>query len=63
MYDQEYIYTSDYFLGTTSKNHTIRGLMQGRLANPDISWEKERKFNIGFETNLLGKLDIAELQS
>ena len=59
MYDQEYIYTSDYFLGTTSKNHTIRGLMQGRLANPDISWEKERKFNIGFETNLLGKLDIS----
>ena len=59
MYDQEYIYTSDYFLGTTSKNHTIRGLMQGRLANPDISWEKERKFNIGFRTNLLGKLDIS----
>lgn len=59
MYDQEYVYTSDYFLGNSSNNHTVRSLMQGRLANRNISWEKERKLNVGVEANLINKLDMS----
>lgn len=56
MFDQEYTYTGDYYLGTD--NHAVRGLMEGRLANPGITWEKERKFNVGFEADFFHRLDV-----
>ncbi len=57
MYKQNYIYSANYYLGTT--NATLNGIIQGALANPDVTWEKEAKFNIGFDTKLFKKLDIS----
>lgn len=56
MYEQEYGEKEGYNLGTT--NSYIYGLGQLRLANPDITWEKDRKFNIGVETRLAHKFEI-----
>lgn len=57
MYEQEYGGTDGYNFGVSNSNFS--GFRQLRVANPDISWEKERKFNIGFETNLWGKVDFS----
>ncbi len=39
-------------------NYPINGIVTNRYANPNITWEIARKTNIGFEMNLLRKLDI-----
>lgn len=57
MYSQKYAYSSNYFLGIG--NTTIPGITQGALANPNVTWEKERKFNIGIEANLFGQLNLS----
>jgi TonB-linked SusC/RagA family outer membrane protein len=57
MYVQNYIYTSGYYLGTD--NTETRGISQGSLANPNVTWEKEKKFNIGFDANLYGNIDLS----
>jgi TonB-linked SusC/RagA family outer membrane protein len=57
MYSQNYIYSNNYFLGIG--NTGIAGITQGALANPNVTWEKERKFNIGFDANLFSKIDLS----
>lgn len=57
MYEQEYGEKEGYNIGVA--NGYIPGYRQLRLANPDISWEKEQKFNIGIETDLWGKLGLS----
>ncbi len=57
MYEQEYGEREGYNLGIT--NSYIPGYRQLRLSNPDITWEKDKKFNIGLETILLNKLEIS----
>lgn len=57
MYDQEYGGADGYNFGISNSN--FYGFRQLRLANPDISWEKDKKMNIGFEANLGGKLDLS----
>jgi hypothetical protein len=57
MYDQEYGYREGYPLGTGNNN--IGGIAQLRLANPDITWEKETKLDIGVETKLMKVLDFS----
>lgn len=56
MYDQEYGEKDGYNIGTS--NSYLYGLRQLRLANPDITWEKDKKFNVGVEANLWGKLNL-----
>lgn len=59
MYKQEYIYRSDYVLGTASAINVVRGISQGAIANPDVTWEKDRKFNIGVDATLFDRLYLS----
>lgn len=57
LFDQAYVYTSSYYFGTTNSSNS--SIYEGRPANPDITWEKDKKFNIGFEALLLNRLELA----
>lgn len=37
-------------------DNLVTGIRQGRIANPNVSWEKARKFNIGIETGFFNGL-------
>lgn len=52
MFDQIYRYSSAYYFGTG--NTSTSSIEEGRLANPNITWEKDKKFNIGFDAALFG---------
>jgi TonB-linked SusC/RagA family outer membrane protein len=56
IFDQYYPYTSNYYLGTG--NNAYASLIQGRPANPSVTWEKERSLNIGFEATLFDRFDL-----
>lgn len=56
MFDQYYD-GYGYHLGNS--NNVQDGLVQGKLANPDVTWEKENKFNVGFEATLINKIDVS----
>lgn len=45
-----------YQLGSTA-NVSITGIMQGRLGNPNISYEKNYKYNIGLDFGLMKKIE------
>ena len=47
---QRYPYSASYYLGTG--NTGVTSLGEGRRANPDVTWEKEKKTNIGLDLNL-----------
>ena len=54
---EQYYDGAGYHLGAS--NNTQDGLVEGKLANPDVTWEKEKKLNIGFEATLLGKINLS----
>lgn len=55
-YTQDFYYLGDYRLGLDNiSNGTIN---YGQLGNPNISWEKDLKFNVGFEAKFYDKLDV-----
>ena len=56
MFDQYYD-GYGYHLGNS--NNVQDGLVDGKLANPDVTWEKEKKFNVGFEATLVNKIDVS----
>ena len=56
MFDQYYD-GYGYHLGNS--NNVQDGLVQGKLANPDVTWEKEKKFNVGFEATLVNKIGVS----
>ena len=56
MFDQYYD-GYGYHLGNS--NNVQDGLVQGKLANPDVTWEKEKKYNAGFEATLINKIDVS----
>jgi TonB-linked SusC/RagA family outer membrane protein len=57
MYDQYYSGTSSYNFGTS--NASMSGYAEGRIANPDVTWEKQKVLNIGFEAELLNQWAVA----
>lgn len=50
MFAQTYPFTSSYFFGTSNTPFSSYG--EGRPANTDATWEKDKKANIGVELNL-----------
>lgn len=56
LFDQRYPYTSSYFL--SNNNTSVPGIAEGPLANDNVTWEKEKKFNFGFELTLFDRLDF-----
>jgi len=57
LFDSYYRYPASYYFGTD--NSSSSSLQEGRAANPDISWEKDRKFNVGLEAQLFRRVDLA----
>ncbi|QDH81119.1 TonB-dependent receptor [Echinicola soli] len=55
-YTQDFYYSGDYRLG--ADNNSIGTIVEGPLANPDIGWEKDLKFNLGLDGQLFKKLDV-----
>lgn len=54
---QPYVYGSGYTFGTT--NTTQNTIVEGMIANPDVTWEKEKKLNFGFDATVLQRLDVS----
>ncbi|WP_299382292.1 TonB-dependent receptor [uncultured Lacinutrix sp.] len=45
--------------GTYVFDNTIQeGVGTGRISNPEVKWEEQKAFDIGFETKLFNKIDI-----
>ncbi len=57
MFEQRYPYTAAYYLGTG--NTQVFGLAEGAAASTDLSWEKEKKLNVGLELTLAKRLDVS----
>lgn len=56
-YTPDYAYTGGYYKGTDT-NTSVSGIAEGNVSNPDLSWEKEKRFNVGIDATLFGSLDI-----
>ncbi len=57
MFNQYYQWSAPYFFGTS--NSERGGITEGPIANPDVTWEKEHKMNIGLEARLGQNLDVS----
>ncbi len=57
LYEQYYNYDGNFYYGPG--NTFVGGYAEAQLANPDLTWEKEREMNIGFEAILAKNLDIS----
>jgi TonB-linked SusC/RagA family outer membrane protein len=53
---QPYSGISGYIFGTSNSGQS--SMAEGTIYNPDITWEKEKKLNIGFEATLFSHFDI-----
>jgi TonB-linked SusC/RagA family outer membrane protein len=53
---QPYGYGSDYFYGTT--NTAVKTLYEGMIRNGEVTWEKEKKLNIGLDAKLCNLFDL-----
>jgi len=53
---QRYPFIASYNFGTG--NNTVGALGEGRRLNPDVTWEKEKKANIGLEVNMVKRIAI-----
>jgi TonB-linked SusC/RagA family outer membrane protein len=56
MYNQYYEWKGYYYLGKTNAQNGA--WMQGILANPNATWETEKKLNIGIDATLLDGIDF-----
>ncbi len=57
MYNQYYTWGGNYWLG--SSNTGMDTYIEGEKANPFVTWEKDRKFNIGFDARLFSNLYLS----
>ncbi|WP_304064221.1 SusC/RagA family TonB-linked outer membrane protein [Pedobacter glucosidilyticus] len=58
IYNQFYLRSDTYILGNNLGNDAIT-FEEGNLANPDVTWEKALKYNIGFDASLYKRLNVA----
>ena len=57
LYNQYVVGTNGYYFGT--ENTLNDAYREGRIANPDISWEKDRKLNVGIDARFLDRIDFS----
>ncbi|MEX0986611.1 MAG: SusC/RagA family TonB-linked outer membrane protein [Bacteroidales bacterium] len=57
LYEQYYDYEGNFYYGPG--NTIVGGYAEAQLANPDLSWEKEREMNVGFEAVLARNLNVS----
>jgi TonB-linked SusC/RagA family outer membrane protein len=56
MFDQYYNWGPAYYFGTT--NSSVSTIIQGPLANREVTWEKEKKFNLGIDASMFKHFDV-----
>lgn len=56
MYNQYWKYGGSYFFGTS--NSGMETYIEDSLANPSVTWEKDRKLNVGLDMKFFGCLSI-----
>jgi TonB-linked SusC/RagA family outer membrane protein len=56
LYEQYYDREGTHYFG--AGNSSMAGYAEAQIANPDLTWEKEKEMNIGFEAVLAQKLNI-----
>lgn len=56
MFDQMYPFTSSPYFGVA--NSALAGIAEGSPANPNVTWEKEKKLNLGLEASIGSRLDL-----
>jgi len=54
---QSYESINNYTFGTSNTGQN--SLAEGAIANPNVTWEKEKKMNFGFEATVFQQFDIA----
>ena len=57
MYNQYYTWGGFYYFGTTNSSYDV--YREGTLANPFVTWEKEKKFNIGLNATIFSNIDLS----
>lgn len=57
MYEPTFRGSSGYYFG--GSNTYDGGIVQGRSANPDFTWEKDQQINMGVEAIVFGHLNIS----
>lgn len=55
--EQPYVYGSTMYFGTT--NIISYPIVEGQISNPNVTWEKEKKLNLGLETTILKNIDFS----
>lgn len=55
LFEQRYPNGASYLFGTATAN----SLIEGRTANPNITWEKEKKANIGLDATFFNQLNVS----
>jgi TonB-linked SusC/RagA family outer membrane protein len=56
-YEQRFPYGEQYFFGNNNIN--VFSISEGTAANPNLTWEKEKKINIGAEMTFAKRLNVA----
>lgn len=56
LFEQRYPNGASYVFGP---NTSAFSLIEGRLANPNITWEKDKKANIGFDATFFNNLSLS----
>ena len=56
-YEQRFPYGEQYFFGNNNVN--VFSISEGIKANPNLTWEKEKKINIGAEMTFAKRLDFS----
>lgn len=56
-YRQLYVGSGTYYLG--SSNAGVSGITESTIANPDLTYEKSKQYEIGIDTRLLNELDLS----
>lgn len=57
MFRQFYYWSTPYYLGNS--NSERGGIVEGALANTNVTWEKDKKMNISMEATLFKNLDLS----
>ncbi|MBC7913825.1 MAG: SusC/RagA family TonB-linked outer membrane protein, partial [Pyrinomonadaceae bacterium] len=57
LYERKYPYSVNYYFGDTPLS--ADGLVQGRPANPNLTWEKEKQANLGLEATMFNQFKLS----
>jgi TonB-linked SusC/RagA family outer membrane protein len=57
MYNQDMSAGASYYLGTS--NIASYSIGEGEIANPNVTWEKQKQLNFGVEASLFSHIDVS----